>query len=730
MYEEFYGLSADPFRLSSDHRFCFSHRSYARAKAYVQYALHRAEGFVMITGRPGTGKTTLINDLLESLPDKEVVVGTLVSTQLEAEDLLLMTGHAFGLDFQSTQKALVLQRIMDFLNQQHRQGLRTLLIIDEAQDLSSSALEELRLLTNLQRNGQPVLQIALLGQEALRDLVRGPQMEQVHQRLIAAWQLEPLGPEETIGYVRHRLERAGWRGNPSFQPGVLPIVFDFSQGVPRRINLICSRLLLHGFIGERETLTEEDAETVMADLHREELALPDSEWEPRTEETDRAAGPRRTLREGLWLEIDQGLFRADASGEPAPHSPSPEPQPEGAEIAGDSRTPEAAPAPLPEPLEPLEMVRSPPARDHVAPTAAPRARARTRAPDSPVSVLPSLIPREADTVVPTARHAGQRRSSRGRRSRRARWWLLLLLTALVLVGLFLSRPFIQGASLSAVAPGLDPADQAWMQSAGTAWDAIRLVHDGIVGRVQPADSAPEPAVAYGAAVAPAHEPAPPPPAEVAPPSARPEQPDAVNGATLEYGGDGLAVPEPSPAVTPEAARPENPIPTALEEGTDVSGGSEGAAAGSSENPGEAPSPAELSVAAAGSSDQAEEPAVDPPALLLQARVPFRTSSTAVDPAFADVLDDVVRALEQTNGAFAEVVGYTDPTGPVEYNAYLSLRRAEAVADRIVERGAAREQLRVRGHDPRENAIGRGAGADSAQDRRVEVTVWSSAEPQP
>lgn len=255
-------------------------------------------------------------------------------------------------------------------------------------------------------------------------------------------------------------------------------------------------------------------------------------------------------------------------------------------------------------------------------------------------------------------------------------------------------------------------------------------HDGIVARVQPADSAPEPAMAPGAAVAPMREPTPPPPAEGAPPSASPERPQAVNAATLEHGGDVVPVPEPSPVVPSEAPLPENPIVTAREVATDVPGGSEGAAAGSSENSGEATPPEVLSVAEASAADQAAEPAISQPDPLLEAQVQFRLSSTAVDPAFADVLDDVARVLEQTNGAFAEVVGYTDPTGPVECNAYLSLRRAEAVADRIVERGAEREQLKVRGHDPRENAIGRGAGAESAQDRKVEVTVWSSRAPEP
>ena len=272
MYEAFYGLNGDPFRLSVEPRFCFPHRSYARAKAYVEYALHRAEGFVMITGSPGTGKTTLVNDLLEHLPKREVVTATLVSTQLEADDLLRMAAYEFGLESQAPRKSQVLQRLMEFFAQLHQQGLRTLLIIDEAQDLAPTALEELRLLTNLQRSGQPLLQIVLLGQESLADLIRRPEMEQVHQRLVAAWQLEPLDLKETIGYVRYRLEQAGWRGDPAFEPGVLKLVHEFSQGIPRRINLICSRLLLHGAISELHTLTADDARGLIEELRQERLS--------------------------------------------------------------------------------------------------------------------------------------------------------------------------------------------------------------------------------------------------------------------------------------------------------------------------------------------------------------------------------------------------------------------------------------------------------------------------
>ena len=339
MYEDFYGLKTDPFRLSSDHRFSFSHASYSRARASVQYALLRAEGFVMITGGPGTGKTTLIHDLMDDLPGNQFIVGYLASSQLGAEDLLRMTAHAFGVDSAGPKKAQILMRLMEFFSQQYRLGLHALLIIDDAQDLATAAMEELRLLNNLQQAGQQLLQIVLLGQEELRSLLRRPEMEQVHQRLVAAWHLEPLSPEETVGYVRHRLETAGWTGDPAIEPGVLPVVHAFSKGVPRRINLICSRLLLHGFMEQSHTITQTDAEIVAHDLGDEELthrvddrddpsASPEEDLRAAATPAPHASGEngRAAAREvpsvdaSTWSRIDQGLYRTDAPAPPAPLS--------------------------------------------------------------------------------------------------------------------------------------------------------------------------------------------------------------------------------------------------------------------------------------------------------------------------------------------------------------------------------------------------------------------------
>lgn len=273
MYEAFYGLNADPFRLSTDPRFCFNHRSYIRAKGSVQFALYRAEGFVMITGRPGTGKTTLVQDLVASLPSAKYAIGHVVSSQLEGGDLLRMAAYAFGLGVQQ-RKAHLLMQLMAALAEKQRAGMHSVLIIDEAQGLAPSALHELRRLSDLQHDHHPLLQIILLGQESLRERLRTADMEPIHQRLVAAWHLEPLDPEDTIRYVRHRLEQAGWIGDPGFAPGVLPIVYQFSQGIPRRINLICSRLMLHAFLGENHEISAEDALAVMRELGEAELVQP------------------------------------------------------------------------------------------------------------------------------------------------------------------------------------------------------------------------------------------------------------------------------------------------------------------------------------------------------------------------------------------------------------------------------------------------------------------------
>ena len=649
MYEEFYGLKADPFRLSADYRFCFSHPSYARAKAYVQYALYRAEGFVLITGRPGTGKTTLVNDLVASLPNKEVVAGTLVSTQLEANDLLLMTGHAFGLDFPSTQKALVLQRLIEFMNQQHRQGMRTLLIIDEAQDLAPSALEELRLLTNLQRNGEPLLQIALLGQDSLREIVRMKSMEQVHQRLIAAWRLEPLDPEETMGYVRHRLERAGWNGDPALEPGVLPIVYEFSQGIPRRINLICSRLLLHGFIGERHTLTADDAENVARDLHNEELALPDYEPEDAVDRPDpkgkesRASAAGSEERARIWAEIDRGLF---AAAEPRNAGPA-----KGAERAA--------------------AAQGRPAAMHVEPEASGRAHAgAVRMATAQEAGVDRREPHFSATGA-AAVHVVPEKEEHWRNVREEQGTGLLwsapprLPSRLLplIVGLFLAWLVVVATLVwrGGVEVGPVAAIQQWWGEAPVEEVATgeAVGEDGQRRRDGQADEAAQESAAVAVPPAPRTE------------TARP-------GVETQ---------------TPAVRAPESAAPQRQDRGP-------------AQTPGSPAATASLSgPAAAGET-------------LLVEQVLFRVNSTTVDPPFDPVLDGIATTLIDNPGATAEIIGYTDRFGSLEYNMTLSRQRAQAVANRLIQRGIAADRLRAEGQGPRESDD----DISRAEERVVEVTV--------
>lgn len=272
MFEAYYNLRAEPFKLSPDHRMCFEHKGYAKARAYMAYAFMRAEGFVMITGRPGTGKTTLIGDLIESLASDNVTTANLVCTQLQADDLLKTVAYSFGVNMPNADKAELLQSLNVKLHNWHRDGRRALLIVDEAQDLSVSAMEELRLLTNIQVNSQPLLQIFLLGQPELRDLILAPEMEQVHQRIVAASHLESLEVEETEAYIMHRLYAVGWQGDPALSRAIFPLIYRFSEGVPRRINLICSRLMLHGCVEQTHKIGIDDLRSVIKELQDEHLA--------------------------------------------------------------------------------------------------------------------------------------------------------------------------------------------------------------------------------------------------------------------------------------------------------------------------------------------------------------------------------------------------------------------------------------------------------------------------
>jgi len=271
VYKSVYNLEGQPFRLSPDHHFSFGHQSYNDAKSYLKYAITEGEGIVAITGAPGTGKTTLIASLISELDLAQVQVGVITNVQLDSNNLVDMVVDAFSLRSDCADNISLMNEFKQFLKQQNEKGRRVILIVDEAQGLSADLLEELRLMSNLQHNTRLLLQIFLVGQEALMDIIRSPGMEQLHQRLIAAARLKPLDYQQTIDYILHRLHCVGWNNDPLFTEEAYSLVHKFSAGIPRRINLICHRLFIHAGLKKRHKLVGGDALNVIVELHREGL---------------------------------------------------------------------------------------------------------------------------------------------------------------------------------------------------------------------------------------------------------------------------------------------------------------------------------------------------------------------------------------------------------------------------------------------------------------------------
>ncbi|MEW8069607.1 MAG: AAA family ATPase [Candidatus Thiodiazotropha sp.] len=270
MFESYYKLDANPFRLSADERFRFAHKNYLKAWSYLRYALEQGEGFIMVTGRPGSGKTTLIRDILSEVDNSKILAINLVTNQLQAEELLRKVALEFGLPAESFNKATLLTSIENFVTKEYQAGRRAVIVIDEAQNLTLNGLEELRLLSNLQSGSHPLFQIFLIGQEELRSLILSPEMEQIRQRMIASCQIETMDVQQTEGYIEHRLGIVGWNRDPMFAEAIFPLIHYLSGGIPRKINHIVSRLLLYGALEEKHEFTEEDVWIVARELFDEE----------------------------------------------------------------------------------------------------------------------------------------------------------------------------------------------------------------------------------------------------------------------------------------------------------------------------------------------------------------------------------------------------------------------------------------------------------------------------
>ncbi|BAK67216.1 general secretion pathway protein A [Sphingobium sp. SYK-6] len=301
MYEKYYRFTGRPFQLTPDPAFYFESATHRKAMSYLGYGLAQGEGFIVITGDIGAGKTTLVGHLMATIDPQRLTAVKIVSTQVEGDDMLRLAAQAFGIATDHVEKAHVLSRIEAFLHHQARAGRRTLLVVDEAQNLSPTALEELRMLSNFQLGGQSLLQIFLLGQPEFRERISGSEgLEQLRQRIIATHHLDPMQPEEVGPYIEHRLKVVGWTGNPRFTSDAHSLLAQASGCVPRRLNALVSRVLLLGAIDQLDIIDERVVEAVVADLGND-FAAPDSETPPATQ----------AARAALMAEAEEGNEAAD-----------------------------------------------------------------------------------------------------------------------------------------------------------------------------------------------------------------------------------------------------------------------------------------------------------------------------------------------------------------------------------------------------------------------------------
>ncbi len=267
MFDDFYGLSGRPFQLTPDPAFYFESLTHRKALSYLSYGLAQGEGFVVITGEVGAGKSTLVAHLMATIDPARLTAAQVVTSKLDDEEIVHVVAQAFGLIVEGHDKASALGAIEAFLHDEARAGRRCLLIVDESQNLAIAALEELRMLSNFQLGSHPLLQTLLLGQPEFRTTIQDhPELEQLRQRVIAAHHLEAMELGEVQQYVEHRLKCVGWTGNPQFDQRVFTEMFEASGGVPRRINQICNRLLLLGSVEQRSRIDGAMLSSVLDEL--------------------------------------------------------------------------------------------------------------------------------------------------------------------------------------------------------------------------------------------------------------------------------------------------------------------------------------------------------------------------------------------------------------------------------------------------------------------------------
>ena len=255
MYEEFYGFRELPFNVTPDPRFLYRSVSHRDALAYITYGVFQRKGFIAVTGEVGVGKTTVVNAFID-LFEPSLEVAFVFTTKFPFEQLLYMICRDFGLEVDGMNKAQMILALNDYLLEQYEKNRNTVLIIDEAQNLSPEALEELRMLSNLETRDRKLLQIMFVGQPELESILNMIEMRQLRQRIPGICRISMLGRDEVAYYVKYRLEVASGHSNgtPFFTDDSIDEIYHFSGGIPRLINVLCDRVLLIGYVSNNRTI--------------------------------------------------------------------------------------------------------------------------------------------------------------------------------------------------------------------------------------------------------------------------------------------------------------------------------------------------------------------------------------------------------------------------------------------------------------------------------------------
>jgi general secretion pathway protein A len=272
MYQKFFGLRESPFNVNPDPRYLFMTKQIQEALAGLTYGIQNRKGFILLTGEVGTGKTTLLNRLLDWLRGQKVATAYIFNSQLEVNHLFDFIMADFEIPYDSREKSQVLLRLNQWLLERYRAGETAVLIVDEAQNLSPEVLEEIRLLTNLETATEKLLQIVLTGQPELEEKLKLPQLRQLRQRITLRCRTAPLSLDETFGYIAERLRIGGASGEPIFSKEAIQTVHMYSRGIPRVVNLLCEHSMINAYVDSLRPVPAHLVEEVAREFQLDEVA--------------------------------------------------------------------------------------------------------------------------------------------------------------------------------------------------------------------------------------------------------------------------------------------------------------------------------------------------------------------------------------------------------------------------------------------------------------------------